>query len=252
MKSVRAIPILTLSLLTTVIIGSSAVFGQMGSSRFSGGQAVMREYAFDFGKVPQGASVSKVFQLINEGRDTLEIIKVKPGCGCTKVPISTNLIAPGDSAEIEIIFSSGRRRGKWAKSTQVFTSDIVRGVSKLKFSAEVYPEGAPTTPLYIEPNTVETMSDLTDSTYTVSFKNITMEPMSMSLAYTDDDFLEVKVPSGKIGPGERKTIEVTIKDDRPSRSFAKSFTIQMDDAKSSRITVPVRVYNMSMATPDDR
>lgn len=252
MKSARAVLVFNLLLSTTLFLGSTAAFGQMGSSRFSGGQAVIREHAFDFGKVPQGANVSKVFYLINEGSDTLEIIKVKPGCGCTKAPVSKNVIAPGDSAEIEIIFSSGRRRGRWAKSTRVFTSDIVRGVSKLRFSAEVYPEGAPTTPLYVEPNIVETMTDLTDSTYTVSFKNITMEPVSMSLAYTDDDFLDVKVPSGKIGPGERKSVEVTIKDDRPRESFAKSFTIQMDDAKASRITVPVRVYTTSMATPDSK
>ena|GEM_PF-2283849 len=48
-------------------------------SRHTGGLAVFRETVFDFGKVPQGSRVSKIFYLVNEGTDTLEIIDIKPG-----------------------------------------------------------------------------------------------------------------------------------------------------------------------------
>ena len=48
-------------------------------SRHTSGLAVFRETVFDFGKVPQGSRVSKIFYLINEGTDTLEIIDIKPG-----------------------------------------------------------------------------------------------------------------------------------------------------------------------------
>ena len=48
-------------------------------SKYTQGRAVFRETHFDFGKVPQRSRVSKKFYLINEGTDTLEIVKIKPG-----------------------------------------------------------------------------------------------------------------------------------------------------------------------------
>jgi hypothetical protein len=48
-------------------------------SKYTNGRAVFRETVFDFGKVPQSSRVSKIFYLINEGTDTLEIIDIKPG-----------------------------------------------------------------------------------------------------------------------------------------------------------------------------
>jgi hypothetical protein len=40
---------------------------------------VFRDIKFDFGKVPQNSRVSKKFYVINEGTDTLEVVKIKPG-----------------------------------------------------------------------------------------------------------------------------------------------------------------------------
>jgi len=51
----------------------------INKSRYTKGRAVFRESQFDFGKVPQNSRVSKIFYLINEGTDTLEIIDIKPG-----------------------------------------------------------------------------------------------------------------------------------------------------------------------------
>lgn len=48
-------------------------------SAYTKGRAVIRESGFDFGKVPQHSYVSKKFYVINEGLDTLEILKVDPG-----------------------------------------------------------------------------------------------------------------------------------------------------------------------------
>ncbi|MEW5701950.1 MAG: hypothetical protein AB1792_06955 [Candidatus Zixiibacteriota bacterium] len=39
----------------------------------------VRQTNFDFGYVPQGASISHVFWLVNAGGDTLRITDVRPG-----------------------------------------------------------------------------------------------------------------------------------------------------------------------------
>jgi len=46
---------------------------------FTKGRLYLPELEFDFGYVPQNASVSHSFWIENKGLDTLEIIQVKPG-----------------------------------------------------------------------------------------------------------------------------------------------------------------------------
>ncbi len=44
---------------------------------------VLKEIEFDFGKIPQGKPVTHVFEVINNGKDSLRIVNVQASCGCT-------------------------------------------------------------------------------------------------------------------------------------------------------------------------
>ena len=43
----------------------------------------LKEMEFDFGKIPQGKPVTHVFEVINNGKDSLRIANVQASCGCT-------------------------------------------------------------------------------------------------------------------------------------------------------------------------
>ncbi len=43
----------------------------------------MKETSFDFGKIPQGKPVTHIFDVVNNGKDSLKISNVQASCGCT-------------------------------------------------------------------------------------------------------------------------------------------------------------------------
>jgi Protein of unknown function (DUF1573) len=43
----------------------------------------MQETTFDFGKIPQGKPVTHIFDVVNNGKDSLKISNIQASCGCT-------------------------------------------------------------------------------------------------------------------------------------------------------------------------
>ncbi len=43
----------------------------------------MIETTYDFGKIPQGKPVTHIFEVLNNGKDSLKIDNVQASCGCT-------------------------------------------------------------------------------------------------------------------------------------------------------------------------
>ncbi len=110
---------------------------------------------------------------------------------------------------------------------------------KLTFTAYVYPEDVPTSPLVATPNKLRLDLGDDDRKHSVSFKNITMDTLQMELAWADEDFLSVEVPQRSIAPGERAEVLVGINASRQKARFESSLTIQTNDKNKTRITIPV-------------
>jgi hypothetical protein len=89
-----------------------------------------------------------------------------------------------------------------------------------------------------------------ETQHEISFKNITLDTIQMSLVWADTEYIRVEVPETRIGPGERANISVEVNRDRRKDRFEKSFTIQMDDEQNTRMTIPV-TFNRSRV-PTDR
>ena len=73
----------------------------------------------DFGYAPQYSKLSRVYWIKASGQDTVRIHNVKPGCGCTEIPLDKDVIPPGDSARLELIFDTKRSRGAVSKRPQI-------------------------------------------------------------------------------------------------------------------------------------
>ena len=96
---------------------------------------------FDFGDMKQGDKKSHTFTLINEGKSELLIRHVRSSCGCTAVAPSTKVIAPGESAPIEVTFDSRGKRGRQSKSITVITNDPKTPTTTLRISSNVITPG---------------------------------------------------------------------------------------------------------------
>lgn len=76
---------------------------------------VLKELEFDFGKIPQGKPVTHVFEVINNGKDSLKIGNVQASCGCTTPEWERDKVqAPGQKTVITVGYNAAAE-GPFAK-----------------------------------------------------------------------------------------------------------------------------------------
>lgn len=67
----------------------------------------LKETAFDFGKLPQGRPVTHVFDVVNNGVDSLKITNVQASCGCTTPDWEKDKVqAPGQKTQITVGYNA--------------------------------------------------------------------------------------------------------------------------------------------------
>lgn len=67
----------------------------------------LKETAFDFGKIPQGRPVTHIFEVINNGKDSLKINNVQASCGCTTPDWDRNKVqAPKEKTAITVGYNA--------------------------------------------------------------------------------------------------------------------------------------------------
>lgn len=67
----------------------------------------MKETIFDFGKIPQGKPVTHIFEVVNNGKDSLKIENVQASCGCTTPEWERNKAqAPGEKTNITVGYNA--------------------------------------------------------------------------------------------------------------------------------------------------
>lgn len=81
------------------------------------------EEQFDFGTIKEAdGPVTHAFTLKNVGNAPLVITRASASCGCTKPKFSTEPIAPGKSAKIEVTYNPAGRPGQFVKTVAVYSN----------------------------------------------------------------------------------------------------------------------------------
>ncbi len=215
------------------------------ASVVAGPQVKIPEPVFNFGKVPQNATVTHRFWLYSAGTDTLRITKVVPGCGCTKAPLADSVLAPGDSTVLEIAFATGRYGGYVTKKPYIETN-MGEEKTMLEINTHVlnFPDSA--LPLIITPARVDVSQFSATPRRKTSFtiQNMSQKDYALTLVDYPADYFAVKLP-GAIKAGETVTAEIEVTEAKVPEEFEKSFTFQVNDDKSSRYSVPIkRMYRL--------
>jgi hypothetical protein len=78
---------------------------------------------YDFGKIEAGDVVTNAFVFTNIGTATIEILDVKPGCGCTTAGTWTRKVKPGKTGIIPLQFDSANFGGPVEKQATVMCND---------------------------------------------------------------------------------------------------------------------------------
>jgi len=84
---------------------------------------LVSEEEWDFGKVTRGEKPTHIFIVKNEGEGDLIIDSLKGSCPCIESSISTNLIKPGESAELKVSYDTTDYVGKDEKHLHIYSND---------------------------------------------------------------------------------------------------------------------------------
>jgi len=84
---------------------------------------LVSEEEWDFGKVTRGEKPTHIFVVKNGGEGDLIIDSLKESCACIVVSISTNLIKPGESAELKVSYDTTDYVGKDEKHLHIYSND---------------------------------------------------------------------------------------------------------------------------------
>src|SRR5665648_1152623 len=84
---------------------------------------LISEEEWDFGKVTQGEKPTHIFIVKNGGEGDLIIDSLKGSCPCIEASISTNLIKPGESAELKVSYDTTDYVGKDEKHLHIYSND---------------------------------------------------------------------------------------------------------------------------------
>jgi hypothetical protein len=215
-------------LLTLVITGQAFAEPKMNFSN----------EMFDFGYAPQKSQISYRFWIYSVGIDTLQIVDVRPGCGCTKAPLEKKIIPPGDSAFVDITFNTGQSKGKTTKTVGVIanTPEKERRVS---FTADIITDADSTPPLLIKPSALDFASLKDKKELSFSLENRTGADLNLQLLSTPRENFEIKLPKSiKAGGNAKAKVKLLAK--TLPQELVKSFTFFLNDDLQTKFTIPVK------------
>ena len=221
--------------LIVLLLGTTAMaVGALAAPRLT-----IPETEFDFGFSPQNSAISHIFWLHSTGDDSLKIVKVTPGCGCTQTPLQKDHLAAGDSTQLEVIFSTGQYSNQVTKTPRIATNEgppdkMVRITTYVRLPTDS------SYPVVITPEKIELPQGNGQLGNDMKFaiRNVSQQTLSPTLVSSPSEFVEIILPK-QIGAGKTGEGTIRVKKEFIDKAFGKSFTLQFNDEKKSRFTVPV-------------
>ena len=90
----------------------------------------------DFGVIKEGDKATHTFQFLNNGTEPLILTNVKASCGCTTPKWPREPIMPGETGEIQAIYNSKGRPGKFNKAITIQSNAAESPTTRVFISGE--------------------------------------------------------------------------------------------------------------------
>lgn len=149
-------------------------------------------------------------------------------------------IAVGDSAEIEIIFSTKRYNRTMTKRPKIITN-VGPPDKRVAITASPVARPDSTYPLVFNPYKLDLsqFGEKVRENITFDITNVSDEDLRIEVIATRDNLWELELPES-IGAGKTEKAMLKLTDEGLETSFEKSFTVEVDDRRNSRFTMPVK------------
>lgn len=224
--------------INTLILAVIAV-SALGTTLMAQADLKIPAETFDFGIMPQNAKITGGYWLHSSGTDTLKITDVKPGCGCTKAPLKTSILAPGDSTFLEISFSSKQYKGNVRKGIKI-NSNAAEAIHNISLAGTVQIQMDSTKPVIVRPYKLDISQFSAQPREQMKFtlENVTGQDLEWNMVYYPSEYFEVKLPD-KIKAGKSVEGVLKVRPEYVNSEFEQSFTIEFNDIDKTRFTIPV-------------
>jgi hypothetical protein len=204
----------------------------------------VREVTQDGGTVEEGTIIKYRFTVTNRGGADLELMEVKPSCGCT-VPRWDKVIKPAAQGVVEAEVNTAHFRGPFAKHLTVFSNDPERPHLDLALTARVSPL------VQVDPGLVALLS-VEDQPVTQEFTlertgghsmrilDVTTQPYLQTelIALQGQGRYKLRVTATPDTPLGRSSIPVIVRTDLP-KADSLTLTLLLD---RGIVTVPPSVF----------
>ncbi len=228
----------------TVCIGLIGLAAAVKSEdEIKAGRLEVSDKSWDFGFIPRGAKVTHKYLLRNVGTDTLRITQVRKSCGCTYAPLGKDVLAPGDTTNLEVTFNSGSYQGATSKAVYIESNDPIQPFMDITFAANVSvpAKSLAFDPFYISFDTVRSLP----MKAIIKVANLDSNAVSFSILEEPASYVALKARKKKIPVGKEAEIQVEMVSATPPGEFGTSFTLVCDDAQKTRYTIPVKGFFIS-------
>jgi hypothetical protein len=149
------------------------------------------------------------------------------------------VVAVGDSAEVELIFTSTKGHGgPVSKSATVTCNDNDRGNFQLSLKGKIYEFTDSLAPLTLSAGVMTWDQQTRSKEARLVVKNVSKSTLKMHLVSQPYGYLKISLPDADIKPGKEKEIKVKIDSSVKDADFKKSFTFEVNDSTGIRYTVP--------------
>lgn len=201
---------------------------------------------YDFNEARAGTEVKFDYKFKNTGTGPLEILRVKPGCGCTTAGDYTKIVQPGESGVIPIKLKPGTHAGPVHKAISVTTN--IPGAGQT-ITLEI--KGTVWAPVQVTPRSAAfgrlTPDRITpDMTRKLTLVNNLETPMKPGKIEVTNDAFQAKLNTVEEGKKYELVVSLTDKVGPGNNSTRINVETGLDDPKS----VDVQAY-VFMSPPVD-
>jgi hypothetical protein len=196
---------------------------------------------YDFGKIRAGEDIRKDFVFTNTGNGKLEILKVRPSCGCTTAGDHDKIVDPGKTGKIPIKVGTTNFSGPITKTVTVSTNcDGADSSITLQIKGEVWQV------VQVTPNNASFGRVTTESAKDGSLVR------KLTIVNNSDKKGEFKVESSssptfkgelkELEPGKKFELTVTLAGALSSGMTSGTIEISTGLADMAKVSVPVNAF----------
>ena len=199
--------------------------------------------------VAPNTKLQYTFALRNSGRAPLLIADIVADCGCVHAKATSDVINPGKTEGLEVLFEAPDQRGQWQKSVTLFTNDLSDPVHKFRLIADIVPK------LDVRPRIVDfgmlSKKQLPATAYVrvLPTRSTNSRTAIQITATSSCDYVSVQL---RDIPGcVDKELVTVLRENTPSGAIAERLYVDVNDGSSSTMSISVlaQVVGDVYATP---